>query len=832
MLSFIYSSNEGIAEDVFDKPYLTDRLEVPRDEYVPVPREEQEFSPAYQYMSADFFATQVNVNIGGDNIVGDAANEPSIAIDPTDPNKMVIGWRQFDTIYSDFRQAGYGYTADEGQTWTFPGVIDPGVFRSDPVLDYDARGNFYYNSLTSNGYDFTCKVFKSTNGGATWDSGTYAYGGDKQWMTIDKTGGIGDGNIYAYWTSVWSICYPGFFTRSTDGNNSYENCVTIPGDPSWGTLATGLDGELYVFGEGYSDFVMAKSTDARDAGGTVTWDFSRTVDLDGYLNMGGPNPDGLLGHAWIAVDHSTGPTSGYIYALASVDRSSTSDPCDVMFSRSTDGGSSWSSAIRVNDDPGNNAWQWFGTMSVAPNGRIDVIWLDTRNDPGGYDSALYYSYSLDAGFTWSDNERLSPFFDPHLGWPQQNKMGDYFDMISDERGAHLAWAATFNGEQDVYYGHISTARYVPGEYGTIQGAIDAAEDGNTIIVDPGTYVENIDFLGKSIQVVSQGGLSGTVIDGNFSGSVVTFDSGEDGTTVLDGFTIINGSAADGGGIYCSSSSPQIINNLITGCAATGYGSGIYAEGSSDPTVLHSTITGNSAGSSGGGIWSSATSITVINSIVWDNSAPAGPQIGLDTGDVLVISYSDVEGGEDGIPGGIVNWGLGMFAADPIFEDPGSGDYHLTSESPCVDAGKNSGVMDDFEGDRRPAGHGFDIGCDESPYSTAINLSLTLDGPAAVAVGDTLFFSSLIQNNSNNPISGEYWISILLPNMNEVLIPEAFLNFPNPMEGQIPANRSINPDYELYIPGMADTDTYTLIGRIGNYPGTVRDEESFDFDVVE
>jgi hypothetical protein len=111
--------------------------------------------------------------------------------------------------------------------------------------------------------------------------------------------------------------------------------------------------------------------------------------------------------------------------------------------------------VRINDDPESSVWQWFGTMSVAPGGRIDVVWLDTRDNPGTVFSSLYYSYSTDAGVTWSINERLSDAFDPHVGWPQQNKMGDYFDMISDHTGAHLAWAATFNGEQDVYYGYIS-----------------------------------------------------------------------------------------------------------------------------------------------------------------------------------------------------------------------------------------------------------------------------------------------------------------------------------------------------------------------------------------
>jgi hypothetical protein len=187
----------------------------------------------------------------------------------------------------------------------------------------------------------------------------------------------------------------------------------------------------------------------------VTWDFSRYVDLGGYLIFGGgPNPGGLLGQAWVAVDNSNGPRRGYVYALATVDRSSNPDPADVMFSRSTDGGLSWSPEMRLNDDPGTSAYQWFGTMSVAPNGRIDVIWMDTRDDPGGYDSSLYFTCSSDGGLTWTPNERLTESFNPHVGWPQQNKIGDYCHMRSDMTGAHLAWAATFNGEQDVYYSRI------------------------------------------------------------------------------------------------------------------------------------------------------------------------------------------------------------------------------------------------------------------------------------------------------------------------------------------------------------------------------------------
>src|SRR5436190_3955090 len=127
-----------------------------------------------------------------------------------------------------------------------------------------------------------------------------------------------------------------------------------------------------------------------------------------------------------------------------------------MFARSADGGQTWDPPVRVNDDASDINTQWFGTMSVAPNGRIDAVWLDTRDDVSGFDlSALYYSYSLDQGTSWSVNEKLSDVFDPHVGYPNQDKMGDYFDMISDSTGAHLAWANTLNGEEDAYYSYIT-----------------------------------------------------------------------------------------------------------------------------------------------------------------------------------------------------------------------------------------------------------------------------------------------------------------------------------------------------------------------------------------
>ena len=431
----------------------TEYHESPDDPYIHVIRQNYATSPPYSFNNATITTRQVNVNENGENMLGDAANEPSIAIDPVNPERMVMGWRQFDTISSNFRQAGYGYTLDGGESWAFPGPLEPGVFRSDPVLDFDVNGTFYYNSLTSG---LACAVFKSIND-TTWSEPVPAFGGDKQWMVIDRTNGEGQGNIYAFWKPFLSSC-TGAFTRSVDTGESYEECSDMPNNGTRGTLAIGIEGELYAVGETNGNFYISRSSNVIKEDEDVIWDFSTTVDMGGFLSIyDGPNPNGMLGQVWVAMNHSDGPFHGHVYMLATVNNPQTGDPADIQFSKSKDGGESWSYPVKINDDDSFSNYQWFGSISVAPNGRIDVAWVDTRDEPGTYMSSLYYSHSNDGGDSWSANEKLSEAFDPHLGWPQQNKMGDYYHMVSDNNGAHLAWTATFNGEQDVYYSYIEAA---------------------------------------------------------------------------------------------------------------------------------------------------------------------------------------------------------------------------------------------------------------------------------------------------------------------------------------------------------------------------------------
>ena len=164
---------------------------------------------------------------------------------------------------------------------------------------------------------------------------------------------------------------------------TWSDPINLPNQPAWGTLDVDSAGNLFIGGvnlntnQNWCDL----SIDARNGAATPTFIRSTLVNLGGDIVSGEPiNPEGLVGQIYLAVDRSGTARNNFVYMLASVQPTGFTTGSDVMFVRSTDRGVTFSAPRRVNDDPVNhNKWHWFGTLAVAPNGRLDCVWLDTRN---------------------------------------------------------------------------------------------------------------------------------------------------------------------------------------------------------------------------------------------------------------------------------------------------------------------------------------------------------------------------------------------------------------------------------------------------------------------
>ena len=308
---------------------------------------------------------------------------------------------------------------------------------------------------------------------------------------------------------------------------------------------------------------------------------------------------------------------------------------------------------------------------------------------------------------------------------------------------------------------IAQIIHVPADQPTIQMGIIAASNGDTVLVDPGTYLENINFNGKNIIVASQflfssdtSHITNTIIDANNNGSVVTFEYGESSEALLSGFTLRNGnSTTSGGGIICVYSNPTLSYLIITDNYAQYNGGGIICGAFASPGLDNVALINNAAGNDGGGVYCyNNCNPSLTNVTITGNESYHG-------GGICCIEYCSVSMNNVHISGNTAIQGGGIFSVnnsnlfmtDVIINNNsatrGGGIYAVNSNFSCTE---NEFINN--EADAHGGSVYYSLDNTETDQYEIELVNCTLDNNNAVQATGGMLISSSYANKSSLDIS--------------------------------------------------------------------------------
>ena len=403
--------------------------------------------------------------------------------------------------------SGFSRSLDHGATWIDQGYTGTRRY-SDPVLAvHKGSGRFYYASLSILNLASAVGVATSTDDCETFPtlanaspSAVIADLEDKPSVAVDSSGGPHDGNVYACWTRFVNELSNGpksgeiHFSRSTDGGASFTDEQTLsPATdvfPFDCNLNVGPGGEVYIVWSDRSAHNPLRFRRSFDGG--LTWDApvqvntqpirepgtDRTITCEAGSLRSTLNGDiRMLVQGTMAVDHTGGPFSGSIYMVWGSDPPGDTDNSDIFFSRSSDGGFTWSPEVQLAG--GTETDQFLPAITVGGKGTVAIAWYDRRNDPANnYMIDLYSTLSRDGGATFGPLLRVSDVSFPvppinhqptALGNFDPGRaacyMGDYIAIDADDTYVYYAWGDNrntvrskryFNGrpDPDVYFDRL------------------------------------------------------------------------------------------------------------------------------------------------------------------------------------------------------------------------------------------------------------------------------------------------------------------------------------------------------------------------------------------
>ena len=446
-----------------------------------------------------------------------SGQEIALAKNPMNCENLIVG-------HNNAHHGSYtDYSVDGGYTWEMS--TGPGTAGGDPFVTFDNLGTAYFAKLETTTGEYLPAVDVSSDSGASFSRlgttaviGTTAYylngvSGTMQLFDFDKI--VGDasptspyrGNLYmtymGYVTVGLSTRSEQLFQRSVDRGQTWSNPLVTsspyPGGQFYGVQPMGIgvtsDGKVYIPFIWNTDGVF-RLMKSEDGGATFTGPIA-AFDIAGLGLVYGNAGTSSHSSPYMSNIAASPKDPGTIYVSFSAVKTKTGE-ADIYVSGSHDSGQTWSIPKMVNDDAKRGARQAYASMSVAPNGRLDVVWFDHRNtvrDPEVY-ADMYYAYSTDGASSFSTNIRLTPEKSPLEVRPGN----DYASIVSLNHKAIAGYAkyvlSSGSYRNDAYVNHITLSAPGPvmnmctgNTYSTIQAAIDDVQTmpGDTIRVNPGTY---------------------------------------------------------------------------------------------------------------------------------------------------------------------------------------------------------------------------------------------------------------------------------------------------------------------------------------------------------
>jgi hypothetical protein len=432
-------------------------------------------------------------------------NEEQIAVNPLDSLNLVVAFR--DRRIRDSLTIGIGVTTDGGDSWNDFVLPDwAGLFarQSDPALTVDKNGVFYltyvdFVRIPWPGADSSyLTTIRSTDGGQSWlgpstipeQAGPYIE--DKEFITIDNTGGAHDGNLYVAWKRAYkhdtSLPDKMMFSRSTDGGLSFSDTLLIgppiiyessqgidTGDAGQGAQPiVGKDGSLYVFWVGFNydydgnkidSLTFVKSTDGGVSftSPSAIWPVVEHVYIDGDIRV--------YAFPSTAVDIGDGSYDGNLYVMfANETDYEDQTEWNIYIMRSMDDGQTWTEPYMVNDDdnqgPNPPYDQFHPWLYCNQDGVLVCIFYDQRTDPENHTFFdAFAAYSFDGGQTFTTNHRLSdvsinPEYFKHTSSDLDNgerpeKLAEYIGITVFHDRVNAVWSDSRNENWDVYGTHYT-----------------------------------------------------------------------------------------------------------------------------------------------------------------------------------------------------------------------------------------------------------------------------------------------------------------------------------------------------------------------------------------